>query len=220
MNTAIAEVLAERHRQVNQEGWSHEHDDSHHQGELAAAAGCYALHTCLMGRGKAQDTVPSPWPWDASWWKPTIARRNLIKAAALILAEIERLDRAAAKSVPPSRPLEEAWSRDGVMYSHDSFQELIECHAVEPGSTVYTGTKTRFAPSHFADADSVIEEMGERACDEGGEFAEDFPDPTPEAREQLQILMNAWADLHTTIDFFIVEDAREYVITERDLEVS
>lgn len=27
------------------------------------------------------------------WWKPTNRRRDLVKAAALILAEIERLDR-------------------------------------------------------------------------------------------------------------------------------
>lgn len=219
MNTAIAEVLAERHRQVNQEGWSHEHDDSHHQGELAAAAGCYALHTCLMGRGKAQDTVPSPWPWDASWWKPTTARRNLIKAAALILAEIERLDRAEPKAVP-DWVAEEAWSFDGEAYRYDSLQELIECHAVEPGSTVYTGRKSKFSPSHFTDVDSVIELMNDRACDVGGEFAEDFPDATPKAREQLQILLDAWADYYTLVSFFIVEDAREYVITERDLEVS
>lgn len=36
------------------------------------------------------------WPWDESWWKPTTPRRDLVKAAALILAEIERLDRMAA----------------------------------------------------------------------------------------------------------------------------
>ena len=29
------------------------------------------------------------------WWKPTDCRRDLVKAGALILAEIERLDRAA-----------------------------------------------------------------------------------------------------------------------------
>jgi hypothetical protein len=35
------------------------------------------------------------WPWDLKWWKPTTPRRDLVKAAALIVAEIERLDRAA-----------------------------------------------------------------------------------------------------------------------------
>ncbi|XKE45714.1 hypothetical protein LG302_00815 [Halomonas organivorans] len=89
------DVYRERMRQLSTEGWSREHDDLWQDGELAAAAGCYALHTCLMSRDKAQDQVPSPWPWDRTWWKPSDRRRNLVKAGALILAEIERLDRAA-----------------------------------------------------------------------------------------------------------------------------
>jgi len=36
------------------------------------------------------------WTWERAWWKPTTRRRDLVKAGALILAEIERLDRAAA----------------------------------------------------------------------------------------------------------------------------
>ena len=34
------------------------------------------------------------WPWAASWWKPKNRRRDLVRAAALIVAEIERIDRA------------------------------------------------------------------------------------------------------------------------------
>ena len=90
------DVLAERERQVMQEGWTPEHDDSHDDGQMAAAAGYYALassfpHERDLGRGH----VPPYWPWKKSWWKPTTKRRNLVKAAALILAEIERIDRAA-----------------------------------------------------------------------------------------------------------------------------
>ena len=90
------DVLAERERQVMQEGWTPGHDDSHDDGQMAAAAGYYALassfpHERDLGRGH----VPPYWPWKKSWWKPTTKRRNLVKAAALILAEIERIDRAA-----------------------------------------------------------------------------------------------------------------------------
>ncbi|MEB3421767.1 hypothetical protein VK682_24660 [Salipiger manganoxidans] len=38
------------------------------------------------------------WPWDRKWWKPTTPRRDLVKAGALIVAEIERLDRAALRA--------------------------------------------------------------------------------------------------------------------------
>ncbi|HCE9784511.1 TPA: hypothetical protein NH348_003290 [Pseudomonas aeruginosa] len=37
------------------------------------------------------------WPWDEEWWKPKSARENLVRAGALVLAEIERLDRSATE---------------------------------------------------------------------------------------------------------------------------
>jgi hypothetical protein len=38
-----AEIIAERRRQVDTEGWTEEHDDKHNGGELARAGACYAL---------------------------------------------------------------------------------------------------------------------------------------------------------------------------------
>jgi len=87
---AAADVLAERRRQIKTEGWSPEHDDQHQRQELSLAAACYALGTTTP-YGKTL------WPWHYSAWKPRNYRTNLIKAGALILAEIERLDRAANK---------------------------------------------------------------------------------------------------------------------------
>jgi hypothetical protein len=92
---AIVDICRERMRQVRQEGWSPEHDDTHSAGELAAAAACYAASA--KGHGFILlDRAPSRWPWSADWWKPTSRRRDLVKAGALIVAEIERLDRATA----------------------------------------------------------------------------------------------------------------------------
>jgi hypothetical protein len=85
---AVLDVAAERRRQVEAEGWTPEHDDEHGAGEMAAAAACYALNAAGCGCEVARN-----WPWDGSWWKPTTSRRDLVKAGALILAEIERLDR-------------------------------------------------------------------------------------------------------------------------------
>lgn len=90
--SAANDIIAERQRQISAEGWTPEHDDEHDKGELALAAVCYINETGTVNRNGGK-----PWgcPWDASWWKPDTRRRNLIKAGALILAEIERLDRAA-----------------------------------------------------------------------------------------------------------------------------
>lgn len=93
--SAINDIAAERQRQIDVEGWTPDHDDQHASGQLAAAAGSYALakHPRLLWVGGNE--FPLTWPWHRRWWKPKDRRRDLIRAGALIVAEIERLDRAA-----------------------------------------------------------------------------------------------------------------------------
>jgi hypothetical protein len=98
ISSAAADVIAERERQMQAEGWTPEHDDTHSCGELAAAAACYA-HPAPWGvRPSSVTEPPQIWPWSREWWKPKDRRANLVRAAALIVAEIERLDRAAGKA--------------------------------------------------------------------------------------------------------------------------
>lgn len=91
MTKAAADVLAERKRQISAEGWTPEHDDEHGTHEMAHAAACYAYPelTALVG--------VRTWPWEPEWFKVRDHRSNYVRAAALLLAEIERLDRAADK---------------------------------------------------------------------------------------------------------------------------
>lgn len=91
---AWTDVLLERRRQVEVEGWHHARDDMYTDGELARAGSAYAAASTYY-HADPYAAVLSIWPWDRSWLKPTSPRRDLVKAAALILAEIERLDRAA-----------------------------------------------------------------------------------------------------------------------------
>jgi hypothetical protein len=91
---AARDVFAERRRQVDQEGWTSTHDDKYRHCELARAAATYALCSDpeqLMLCGART------WPWRLDWWKRSTYRRDLIKSGALILAEIERLDRATVQ---------------------------------------------------------------------------------------------------------------------------
>nr|WP_277608895.1 DUF4406 domain-containing protein [Pseudomonas aeruginosa] len=102
---AWLDVQAERRRQVEAEGWTPKHDDEHADGQMAQAAGCYALHAGGIGTDwpdGRQNGAALFWPWDKDSWKPTTPRRDLVKACALALAEIERLDRAAATQGGPS----------------------------------------------------------------------------------------------------------------------
>ncbi|MDI3652242.1 hypothetical protein QK396_25450 [Pseudomonas aeruginosa] len=98
---AWLDVQAERRRQITAEGWTPEHDDEHDNGEMARAAACYALAgSSAPNDGTAALLVSLAWPWDEQWWKPTTTRRDLVKACALALAEIERLDRAGISQNP------------------------------------------------------------------------------------------------------------------------
>ena len=90
---AVLDVAAERRRQIETEGWTPEHDDGHGAHELAEAAACY----CLSSAERPFDYFETMWPWDPHWFKTSSRRRDLIKAGALILAEIERLDRMAER---------------------------------------------------------------------------------------------------------------------------
>lgn len=82
-------IAAERQRQIDVEGWTPEHDGS----ELAAAAVGYITRTqTILGGHPAPPGPPLVWPWADAWWKPSSDPvRNLVKAGALIAAEIDRL---------------------------------------------------------------------------------------------------------------------------------
>lgn len=93
----VVEVLRERLRQMDKEGWSIERDDKvHANAQLARAAACYALpEDDPVFPGGEQERV---WPWADSYDKRGKhgVRRCLVIAAALLVAEIERLDRKNA----------------------------------------------------------------------------------------------------------------------------
>ncbi|MCW5727212.1 hypothetical protein [Parvibaculum sp.] len=98
---ALFDILNERARQIHAEGWTPEHDDEHDKGEMAMAAAAYAWIAADTDDARAAPLgsrlsghAPALWPWDRKWWKPKSPRYDLVRAGALILAEIERLDRA------------------------------------------------------------------------------------------------------------------------------
>ena len=87
---AAVDVLKERVRQVEGEGYGVESDDGYTDYQLPRAAICYAIKAA----GLPSHRATLYWPFPAPAFKPTERRANLVKAAALLLAEIERLDRA------------------------------------------------------------------------------------------------------------------------------
>ena len=97
---AVTMIALERERQISEELRKPDGDDLHTDHQLARAAACYAQPGYCRTFGLRG--APVEWPWHADWWKPTPHDRirELVKAGALIVAEIERLQRAnpAARS--------------------------------------------------------------------------------------------------------------------------
>lgn len=93
MKTGTELITEERERQISKEGWTPEHDDTHLDGEMGMAALSYILAADY--RGQNPEEPLTYWPWDHSYFKPVADPvRNLVKAGALIAAEIDRLQRA------------------------------------------------------------------------------------------------------------------------------
>lgn len=89
---SVHDVAAERLRQIRKKGYTPAHDLNYHDGQLVHAAVCYSL---ASRREVTKGCKPGLWPWGSDSWKPSYGRTDLVKAAALLLAEIDRLDGVA-----------------------------------------------------------------------------------------------------------------------------
>ncbi|HDR9011045.1 TPA: ead/Ea22-like family protein [Burkholderia vietnamiensis] len=95
---AAIDVLMERRRQIAEKGWTADRDDGYVCGEIAALAAHYAMPPSVRdwpaadtGYGATFGQAILPEGWSAKIGDDR--RRELVKAGALILAEIERIDR-------------------------------------------------------------------------------------------------------------------------------
>jgi hypothetical protein len=109
-SAALQLIAAERDRQVSREDYSAKHDDSHADGEIACAAACYALPESHRRYSRRHHELSENGGRDLVWWTPTHwpdgwefkaspkdRVRELVKAGALIAAEIDRLLRAESQ---------------------------------------------------------------------------------------------------------------------------
>jgi hypothetical protein len=103
----VVAIFRERERQIDEEGWTFEHDKQYMCGELEEAASCYLALASRQSKfildpevdtinealiKNSLENTPDTWPFHESWWKPSKdPKRNLAKAGALIAAAYDRL---------------------------------------------------------------------------------------------------------------------------------
>jgi len=89
MKTGTQLIAEERQRQIEVIGRTPERDSVYKANQLIMASVAYALNAA----GFTSPMPPNEWPWHENYWKPSTKIRDLVKAGALIAAEIDRLQR-------------------------------------------------------------------------------------------------------------------------------
>lgn len=105
ISKAAQDILNERQRQIEAEGFTAERDARYVGYPLARAGAAYALAASATVEERdgmlaswvraVPNEVVEAWPsdWDARHFKPKTRRDDLVKAAALILAQLDQMDR-------------------------------------------------------------------------------------------------------------------------------
>lgn len=133
--------------------------------------------------------------------------RAALAAAPLPHSQSETLDEVSI----------ECWSADQEDFNATELDSLLTTHEnLKPGDTVWVGEAIRPEPSQLIDADDILTTMGERAHDIAGEHAEDYPDVSKEAEQELNALLAAWIGKHASPSFWTVANIRPYVLSHDD----
>jgi hypothetical protein len=116
------------------------------------------------------------------------------------------------------------WSKDEDIWDHapedksEVLQEIYDSceEGLQVGTIIYYGHRVQ--PNRvFIDADEVIEMIGNAACDNGGDWAWDYPDVSAEQKKELQDFLVKWQEQFTP-EWYEVKNVQEYVVTEEDLK--
>jgi len=143
LSQAMRDVIAHRRHQIEDEGWTPEHDDADHDdGNLAASGAAYAINAADQinpySQGDGNNEQPDFWMFEPKWWKPKDPRYDLVRGAALIVAEIEKMDRAAAPKPETCIACAEAFKEGDLVYN-DVNGGCVHAGCLGPEQESYVG---------------------------------------------------------------------------------
>jgi hypothetical protein len=91
------------------------------------------------------------------------------------------------------------------------------CSGVEVGDTIYEATVVSYVSTDFIDAESIVEEIGDSAFGEAGEYAEGWPNLSKSDMVELQKIIGNFIDSKCKPPkFWTVENVRDRILTEDD----
>ncbi|SDT51826.1 hypothetical protein [Pseudomonas prosekii] len=115
---------------------------------------------------------------------------------------------------------EYAYSANGEDWVSDWCSFLDQNDELEVGDECQRGLMVYGDPAEFVDADAVIDSMADNAhSSDLGEWADDFPDVSAEAKAELEDLLDAWARKNCDCSFYRVKDIEKFKIAHEDLEL-
>lgn len=91
MSIGIEKLATERVRQIEEKGYDAEHDHNHVL-LLRWGAQAYLRHAIALDEGVDLTAEECQWPWSEEFWKPGTAEEDLIKAGAMIAADLDVLE--------------------------------------------------------------------------------------------------------------------------------
>lgn len=119
---------------------------------------------------------------------------------------------------PDTPQPETVYSLDGENFRFDDINEALAELEVEgdlvDGHMIEAGTPTRHEASEFFRIDDLIDGLRDRAYEEAGEWADDFPDLSKDQRAELESIISNWLDRSIKVTFWTVNGAKPFEITQ------
>lgn len=161
--SALDDIAAERIRQLDEKGYDADHDDGHETGAIAVGAAHFALLPDDLDRlgvlhGDLWPAELGPIP------KPLPRRDELVRGAAMLAAEIDRLDRGRAGVPQAYLPSGVCWQRRPIQCAVMVRVEVIRFVGRHPGLRVFSGLRVGSSGDHRCGyATDLVPDDGDRA---------------------------------------------------------
>lgn len=142
--------------------------------------------------------------------------------ATALMPQADETAQADLYSTKQATEPKQCWSADEEAFCYDSLHELLDSNdELAVGDPVYFADAVIPDPATYIDVDDILTQMGERAADDCGEYAEDYPTASTEAVQSLEAFLKGWARKHCTpTTFWTVQKVRQHIVTAADLEGS